>query len=174
MSVIKEAELPGLGKKYAVTLENGDQVVIVIHDEGNREVYYFPTGEDDPIASVTMTDQEARQVGSIISGSFYQPRLLEKLETAVAELHIEWLQVEPSSELSGKSIGTLGLRKNLGIIVIAAIEDKHKGRQAKTYINPGPSYVFTPGHTIVVAGTKEKMNEFERLLNNSSKEVDAN
>lgn len=174
MSVIKEAELPGLGKKYVVALDNGDQIAIIIHDEGNREIYYFPPGEDDPESSVTMTDQEARQVGSIISGSFYQPRLLEKLETAVAELHIEWLQVGQDSELAGKSIGTLGLRKNLGIIVIAAIEDKHKGRQSKTHINPGPSYVFTPGHTIVVAGTKEKMNEFERLLNNSPKEADVN
>ena len=121
MPVIKEAELPGLGKKFEISLDNGDRVAVVILDEGNREVYYFPAGEEDALSSVTMTDQEARQVGAIISGSFYQPHLLEKLETAVADLHIEWIKVQEGSEVAGKSIGELGLRKNHGIIVIAAI-----------------------------------------------------
>lgn len=170
LSVIKEAELPGLGKKFEVTLDNGDQVVVVILDEGNREVYHFSKGEEDALSSVTMTDQEARQVGSIISGSFYQPHLLEKLETAVADLHIEWIQVEQDSEIAGKSIGEMGLRKNHGIIVIAAIEDKHKGKQCNSRINPGPSYIFTPGHTIVAAGVKDKMKQFEQMLKVTKKE----
>lgn len=173
MSLIKEAELPGLGKKFEITLANGDQVVVVIHDEGNREVYYFPEGEEDALSSVTMTDQEARQVGSIISGSFYQPKLLEKLETAVADLHIEWMKVQEGSEVAGKSIGELGLRKNHGIIVIAVIEDKHKGKHCQTRINPGPSYIFTPGHTVVAAGVKDKMKQFEHLLKAPTKEDDS-
>lgn len=168
MSTIKEAELPGLGKKFEVSLDSGDRVVVVIHDEGAREVYHIPEGEDDATSSVTMTDQEARQVGAIISGSFYQPRLLEKLRTAVADLHIEWLKVQENSRVAGKSIGDLGLRKNHGIIVIAVIEDKLKCRRAHTRINPGPSYVFTPGHTIVAAGTKENMDQFESMLQNDS------
>lgn len=173
MSVIKEAELPGLGKKFEVSLDNGDRVVVVILDEGNREVYHFPEGEEDAVSSVSMTDQEARQVGSIISGSFYQPRLLEKLETAVADLHIEWMKVEEGSTVAGKSIGELGLRKNHGIIVIAAIEDKIKGKQCHSRINPGPSYIFTPGHTIVAAGVKDKMKQFEGLLKVPKKEDDS-
>ncbi|MCG8401417.1 MAG: potassium transporter TrkA [Firmicutes bacterium] len=162
--MIKEAELPGLGKKFEISLDNGDRVAVVILDEGNREVYYFPAGEEDALSSVTMTDQEARQVGAIISGSFYQPHLLEKLETAVADLHIEWIKVQEGSEVAGKSIGELGLRKNHGIIVIAAIEDKSKGKQCKSLINPGPSHIFTPGYTIVAAGIKEKMHQFEKML----------
>ncbi|MBF7083873.1 cation:proton antiporter regulatory subunit [Desulfallas sp. Bu1-1] len=172
MSTIKEAELPGLGKKFEVSLDNGDRVVIVIHDEGTREVYHFPEGEDDALSSVTMTDQEARQVGSIISGSFYQPRLLEKLETAVADLRIEWLEVKENSRVAGKSIGDLGLRKNHGIIVIAVIEDKLRGRKGHARINPGPSYIFTPGHTIVAAGIKEKMDLFEDMLQKGHAEED--
>jgi len=131
MSVIKEAELPGLGKKYEVTLESDDQLVVVIHDEGHRELYVFIEDEEDPVASVTMTDQEARQVGSIINGSFYQPRLLERLETAVSDLHIDWLVIDTRSKIVGKSIGSLCLRKNHGINIIAAIEDKHDCRNAK-------------------------------------------
>ncbi len=167
MATIKEAELPGLGKKYEITLENGDIVSVIIHDEGTREVYHFPDAEEDPLSVVTMTDIESRQLGSIIGGSFYQPKMLEKLEAAVADLHIEWIAVKEGAEVAGQSIGEMRLRKDHGIIVIAAIEgkkDARKVRRGNTRINPGPSYVFTPGHTVVAAGTKEKMKLFEDML----------
>lgn len=171
MSIIKEAELPGLGKKFEMELDNKDKVAVIIHDDGTREVYYFSAGEEDPTAVVTLTDQESRQLGSIIGGSFYQPKKLEKLEAAVAELHIEWLEVKENAAIAWKSIGDTRLRKEHGIIVIAAIEDKKK-RKGNTRINPGPSYVFVPGHTVVAAGTKEKMLIFEEMLGHK-KEADA-
>jgi TrkA domain protein len=171
MATIKEAELPGLGKKFEVTLENGDIVSVIIHDEGTREVYHFSDGDEDPSSVVTLTDIESRQLGSIIGGAFYQPKMLEKLEAAVADLHIEWIEVKPDSEVAGKSIGDMRLRKDHGIIVVAAIEGKRDGKKARrgnTRINPGPSYIFTPGHTVVAAGTKEKMKLFEQMLDNNN------
>lgn len=173
MSVIKEAELPGLGKKFEITLESGDIVSVVIHNEGTREIYYFPEEEEDPLSVVTLSDQESRQLGSIIGGSFYQPKMLEKLEAEVADLHIEWVKVRKNSEIAGKSIGEMRLRKEHGIIIIAAIEGKKDGKKVRhknTWINPGPSYIFTPGHTVVAAGTKEKMLLFEEMLGHTENE----
>ncbi len=135
MAIIREAELPGLGKKYLMKLENDEQVVVIIHDDGTREIFYFNDDEDEPLASVTLSDQESRQLGSIIGGAFYQPRSLEKLDAAIAELRIEWLRVCTNSEITGKSIGDLGLRKNLGIIVIAVMADKGKGGKEIISIN---------------------------------------
>ncbi|MEW6425156.1 MAG: TrkA C-terminal domain-containing protein [Bacillota bacterium] len=164
MSGIKEAELPGLGKKYQVELESGESVVVVIYDEGHRELFYFPADESEPACSFTMTDQEARQIGSIIGGAFYQPRMLEKLEMAIAELRIEWLKVAPDAQVAGKSIGDLGLRKNLGITVIAIIEEDKKGKKKTTAINPGPSFVFTPGQIMVVAGKTGSIEQFQVMV----------
>lgn len=167
MCAIKEGELPGLGKKFEITLENGDIVSVIIHDEGTREIYHFPDGEEDPLSVITLNDQESRQLGSIIGGSFYQPKMLEKLEAAVAELHIEWLEIKENSRIAGKSIGEMRLRKEHGVAIIAAIEGKKDGkktRRGNTLINPGPGYVFTPGHTVVAAGTKENMGLFEEML----------
>ncbi|MGQ9824658.1 MAG: cation:proton antiporter regulatory subunit [Desulfotomaculales bacterium] len=164
MSLIREAELPGLGKKFQVELENGERVVILIHDDGQREVYHFSGSEEDPVDSFLLNDQEARQVGSIISGAFYQPRALEKLEAAVSDLRIEWLKVKESSPICGRSIGELGLRKNHGIIVISVIDEKSRNRKENTFINPGPGFVFYPGQIIVVAGKSEKMKKFEEEL----------
>lgn len=164
MTVIREAELPGLGKKYQLNLETGEQITVVIHDDGTREVYYFTEDADEPLASVTLTDKESRQLGSIIGGAFYQPQTLEKLETAVSDLRIEWLKVREKSKIAGQSIGELELRKNHGVIIIAVMEDKGKGRKASLYINPGPSYVFQPGHTVVAAGKFDKIKAFEKMF----------
>ncbi|MHB1041823.1 MAG: cation:proton antiporter regulatory subunit [Eubacteriales bacterium] len=164
MATIREAELPGLGKKYQLSLEEGEQIVVIIHDDGTREIYYFAEDADEPLASVSLSDQESRQLGSIIGGSFYQPRTLERLDTAVSDLRIEWLKVRVKSEIAGKSIGEIGLRKNHGIIIIAVMEDKGKGRKETVSINPGPGYVFQAGHTVVAAGRSEKIKNFEKMF----------
>lgn len=167
MTLIREAELPGLGKKYQLNLENGEQVSVIIHDDGTREIYYFTEDGDDPLAAITLSDQEARQLGSIIGGAFYQPRTLERLDTAVSNLRIEWLKVLEKSKIAGKSIGDMGLRKNHGIIIIAVMEDKGGGRKETIFINPGPGYVFQPGHTVIAAGRNDKIKEFEKMFGES-------
>jgi TrkA domain protein len=167
MTLIREAELPGLGKKFQLNLENGDQVAVIIHDDGTRELYYFPRDGDDPLAAITLSDQESRQLGSIIGGSFYQPRTLERLDAAVSDLRIEWLKVSEKSGITGKSIGELGLRKNHGITIIAVLEDKGRGRKETIHINPGPGYVFESGHTVIAAGKSIKMKEFEKMFGGS-------
>lgn len=164
MSLIREAELPGLGKKYQIDLESGERVAIIIHDDGQREVYHFAGGEDDPVDSFQLTDQEARQVGSIISGAFYQPRALEKLEIAVSDLRIEWLKIKESSPINGRSIGELELRKNHGIVVISVIDEKSREKKEGVFINPGPGFVFRPGQIVVAAGKSDKMKKFEEEM----------
>lgn len=164
MANIREAELPGLGKKFQMLLDNGEQIVVIVHDDGIREVYYFNEDSDDPVASFSLSDKDARQLGSIIGGAFYQPQNLERLETAMSDFRIEWLKVKDKSNITGKSIGDLSLRKNHRIIIIAALEDKGKGRKEAVCINPGPNYIFQPGHTVIAAGRGDKMREFEKMF----------
>ena len=164
MTLIREAELPGLGKKFQFNLENGEQVVVIIHDDGKREIYYFTEDGDEPAATVSLSDQESRQLGSVIGGAFYQPRSLERLDAAISGLRIEWLKVRDKSEITGKSIGDLGLRKNHGIIIIAVMEDRGRGLHETVHINPGPGYIFQPGHTVIAAGRADKIKGFEKMF----------
>lgn len=164
MSLIREAELPGLGKKFQINLESGEQVVVIIHDDGRRELYHFGGDGDDPLSSVTLSDQEARQLGSIIGGSFYQPRTLERLDTAISDIRIEWMRVKDKSRVAGKSIGELGLRKNHGIVIVAVMEDRGGGRRETLCINPGPDYIFQPGHTVIAAGKAYQIKDFEKMF----------
>jgi TrkA domain protein len=73
LSTILEAALPGVGRKFQIETANGDRLVIVIHDDGMRELYHFTRKNPDRVASVvTLADSEARQIAGIIGGDSFR------------------------------------------------------------------------------------------------------
>lgn len=158
MSIVRESDLIGIGKKYQIETEAGDHIVVVIHDDGKRELYRSEDDEDETHCVMTLSDEESRQVAGIIGGLSYKPKALETIEVALDDLRIEWYKVQESSDGVDKSIGQLGVRQHTGASIIAAI------RGDETIINPGPEYVIKPGTTLVVAGKKNNIKLLKEIL----------
>ena len=38
---VEEVALPGVGRKFTITVQSGDRLVIVVHNSGKRELQYF-------------------------------------------------------------------------------------------------------------------------------------
>lgn len=158
MSIVRESDLIGIGKKYQIETEAGDNMVVVIHDDGRRELYRSEDDDSETHCVMTLSDEESRQVAGIIGGLSYKPKALETMEVALDDLRIEWYKVGMTSDGANKSIGDLGVRQRTGASIIAAIlEDE-------TIINPGPEYVINPGTTLVVAGKKANIKLLKEIL----------
>ncbi len=158
MSNVKETELIGIGKKYQIETSYGDNVVIVIHDDGRRELYDFDEAENESRCVLTLNDEEARQVAGIVGGLSYKPKALETIEVALDDLIIEWYKVPADSVATQKSIGELEVRKMTGASIIAAIE------KDETIINPGPEFIINPGVTLIVAGKRNHIKLLKKVL----------
>ncbi|WP_430780066.1 potassium transporter TrkA [Actinoplanes sp. G11-F43] len=65
-------ELPGVGTRYDVALGGGGRrVSIVVSRDGKRHLYVFEDAGDEPDAVVELTEEQARKVGAVLSGTYF-------------------------------------------------------------------------------------------------------
>jgi TrkA domain protein len=155
---VRETDLIGIGKKYHLKTIEKEEAVIIIHDDGRRELYSYDPDDGQSDCVLTLSDEESRQVAGIIGGMSYKPKALETVEVELDDLVIEWYKVPAKSPAAGQSIGGLEIRKQTGAAVIAALVG------GGTEINPGPDYVIADGATLVVAGKRSHIRKFKDLF----------
>jgi TrkA domain protein len=159
MEGIRESDLPGIGKKIRIETKEGDELIVIIHAEGVRELYYFDESDPDEAVSVaTLSDTEARQLAAIIGGMSYQPKSLETIEMALDDLVIEWVKIEPGFKGIGKTIVELNVRQQTGVNILAVL-DKHKKR-----IISGVEGKILPDTTLIVTGDRQQIKMLKELL----------
>ena len=49
----------GYREKFTLELKSGDKLVVVIHFSGEREVFKFMKGNDEPSSVTTLTDERS-------------------------------------------------------------------------------------------------------------------
>ncbi|MBO8140955.1 MAG: cation:proton antiporter regulatory subunit [Firmicutes bacterium] len=161
MYSIRESDLPGIGRKFLLETSHGDRVVVVIHDDGRRQIFlYRPEDPEEPAAVATMDDDEARKLAAIIGGMTYTPKALQSLEVALDDLVIDWYRVPSHAPAVGKTIGELQLRQRTGATIIALVRPETKEQR----LNPGPDEVIHQNATLVVAGTRDHVRALKELL----------
>ncbi|NUO10515.1 MAG: cation:proton antiporter regulatory subunit [Candidatus Brocadia sp.] len=154
MSEIKECDLPGIGKKFTLELDSDDKLVVVIHFSGEREVFKFTKDSDEPTSVTRLTDEEARQVGAILSGTYFQPVIEEEQKLVMESVTMEWIKVTPDSSLANKKIKELDIRKLTGVSITTII-------RGETVIpNPFSHEVIKPQDTIIIIGNNEQIKNF--------------
>jgi K+/H+ antiporter YhaU regulatory subunit KhtT len=67
---INVQDLYGIGKRYDVGCSQGQRVVVVIRKDGGRELYSFEKDAKEPTAVISLSDEQARHLGLILTGAF--------------------------------------------------------------------------------------------------------
>lgn len=151
---IREHDLPGVGKKFAIKTDEGDRMTVIIHNTGAREIYHFKEGEDYPFHAVRLSDPDARKLGAVLGGAYFQPPVAESMDMVLEQLSIEWLPVDRASALAGRTLQESAIRQQTGASVIAILRD------GKAYPNPQPGDVIQAGDTLMVIGDREQVSRF--------------
>jgi TrkA domain protein len=158
-SELRETRLPGVGFKFTLTTAHGGRVVVILHNEGLREIYSFRrTDDEEPQAVIALEDDEARQLGAVIGGAYERPKIVEELEMAFGELSIEWVQVPDTSPAIGRTLAECGFRARTGITIIAIL------REPESVSGAQPHDVIEKGDVLVTVGKLGQYAPFRKLL----------
>lgn len=160
MSTISESNLPGVGRKFQIETMSGDRLIIVIHDDGKRELYHFERKNLSRALSVlTLTDGEARQIAGIVGGLTYVPKALPTSEIVLEDLVLEWFTLPPKAASCGKTIRELAVRTRTGASIVSLIEPNRVTRT-----NPEADTLLNEGATLILAGDRNSIEKLKRLL----------
>lgn len=155
---VKTSDLPGIGKKYAFGTANSGHFVIVMHQQGMREIYHFKHPDDDEAEySFQLTDEEARQIGAIMLGVDYQPVADDRMELFLRNVRLEWIKVQPQCRLAGKRIDESRIRSLTGCTIIGI------QRNGDIIGSPDIGEVIRPGDTLMAIGKRDQVKALEDL-----------
>lgn len=155
---IKTGDLPGIGKRYSFETAEGENLVVILHQSGHREIYHFAgSDEDEPDFTIRLNDEEARQLGTILLGVDYQPVADDRVELLLKKIRIEWVQVLPESELANKKIIDSRVRTKTGATIIGI------QRGENMIGSPDINEVILPGDILMIIGNREQTKSLESL-----------
>ena len=155
---IKTGDLPGIGKRYSFETAEGENLVVILHQSGHREIYHFAgTDEDEPDFSIKLSDEEARQLGTILLGVDYQPVADDRVELLLKRIRIEWVQVSPESELANKRILDSRIRTRTGATIIGI------QRGEDIVGSPDVDAMILPGDILMIIGKLEQIRHLDSL-----------
>ncbi|MEN3029172.1 MAG: cation:proton antiporter regulatory subunit [Aquificaceae bacterium] len=158
---IRETDLPGIGKKYSMSLKEGRDLVLVIYNTGRRELYLME--EEETACVFDLTEEEAKELGFLLAGALYQPVKSEKMELILREVVMEWVRIEIGSNFVNKTIAELQIRRTTGVSVIAI------DRKGKIIPSPDPYRErIELGDTLIVVGTRQQIGHFLELCGRCS------
>ena len=156
---VYEADIPGVGRKFELpTGASGERLIVVIHHDGKRELFVRPSQGADSERVASLTGDQARTLGSILEGAYFQPVELEQIRVPLGEAIIEWIDVEPDSPLAGTTLRESDARRQTGVSMIAI------QRGEETIANPGPDEEVQPGDILVALGTREEQAALAKLV----------
>jgi TrkA domain protein len=148
----RKTELPGVGTKHTIDLATGDELVVVEHRIGHWEVARVQ-GDGETTTLLQLQADEAGELGRILSRGEVELEDSRK-QMLFDEFVIEWVKLEESSPLVGKTLLESGIRKRTGVSVIAVI------RPEQSLPSPPPETTFAPGDTLVVIGLRDPIERF--------------
>ena len=152
---VHEQELPGIGRRYSVQADGGE-VSVVIHHSGRRDIYLADaTGHRAP-AVATLSDDQARRLGAVLAGAYFQPTLTRQIEAVIGGLLIDWVTIGADAPAAGRSIADMQVRRRTRMTIVAIL------RGDDAVVVPEPTEVLNPGDRVVIVGRPEDLDGFVR------------
>lgn len=155
---VVETLLPGVGRRYEFTLDDGHRLCIVSTRDDHYTVSSFDSDDPDVGRTLFQLDEDEAVTMAEILGA---PRIAVKLADLSREipgLASEQVEITEGSAFDGKTLGDTQARTRTGSSVVALVRDD------RVLASPLPSQDLQAGDVLVVIGTSEGIAKIRTLL----------
>ncbi len=158
MAEVRATELPGVGIQNDFLTGEGRRLGVLVHRTGRRELLLFDERDPDACRVLASLDEDdARTLAELLGASRLSENLVA-MQQHIQGLAIDWLPVDASSPIAGRTLRDAAVHSRTGVSVVAII------RGEDTRAAPGPEDTLEPDDTVVAIGTTEGMKQFLGLL----------
>jgi TrkA domain protein len=158
MSEVRETKLPGVGVRHEFTTENGDDIGVLVHHDGRREILVYDSDDPDKCSTlVSLSASDTRTVSELL-GASRVTEAVSAVQQEIEGLAIEWIELSATSPAAGATIGDGMYRTKTGSSIVAVIRD------GESIPAPGPEFPLLAGDVIVGVGTADGLAMMRELI----------
>ena len=158
MSVVRETKLPGVGVRHEFTTSEGNDMAVIVHHDGRREIMTYDGDDPDACTTLVSLSEPDTQTLAEILGVSHVTETVTEIRQEIEGLAIEWFALPSTSDLAGVSIGSGEFRTRTGSSIVAVIRDD------TAVPAPGADFELAAGDVLVAVGTHDGLASLRSLL----------
>lgn len=158
MPEVRETKLPGVGVRHDFRTADGDEVAVLVHHDGRREIVVYDRDDPDACSARLDLSSEDAQTMTELLGASKVVASVAAVQRHVEGLTIEWITVERGSSAGRVSIGDGAYRTRTGTSIVAVL------RNDEPVLAPGPEFVVEAGDVVVAVGTADGVVALRALM----------
>lgn len=155
---IRERDLPSVGVRYEVDLTHSASLAIVVSNTGERWLYYRDDPDADYEKITELTDSQARAIGLVLAGAYYQPVPARAGDVTPTDEHVKWYQVSETAAAIETQIGDLDAVTDAEAAILAVVRD------GKRTANPPNDFILQLDDHLVVIGDQTAHGRLDEVL----------
>jgi TrkA domain protein len=160
MSLVCKTKLPGVGVRHEFSTGDGDELAVIVHHDGRREILVYDTDDPDMCSQLVSLSEADTQTLAESLGVSQLTESVGEIRHAIEGLAIEWIEIAAHSAAVGASIGAGEFRTKTGSSIVEVLRDD------TPIPAPGADLVLAAGDVIVAVGTLEGLNSLRSLFRN--------
>ena len=132
---------------------------MITYKNGHREIFFRDARETDEYEKVVdLTDSQARVLGLILVGAYYQPIATKLGDQSASGAYIDWYSVEESSPIDGTSRAETAFEAEFDATLLGV----ERGGDVRSTVPD--EFVFQPGDQLIVIGSNGTHRDLSAYL----------
>lgn len=158
MTEVRETKLPGVGVRHEFTTGEGQDLGVIVHHDGRREILAYDDKDPDTCATLLNVSEHDTQTLAEILGISHVSETVGEVRHEIDGLGLEWVELTDNSPAVGQTIAAGAYRSETGATIVAVI------RNSRPVPSPGPDFTLSAGDVAIAVGNHQGLTLLRALL----------